>query len=77
MAEPLQLLGSRIRSLRTARGLTQEQLAEKCEMHHNHISAVERGVTNPTFLALLRISAALGTSLPELLADFGSTTRRR
>lgn len=66
----LQLLGDRIRARRLERGLTQEQLAEMAEMHNNHISAIERGITNPTFLALLRIARALDTPITELLAQF-------
>lgn len=74
---PLDMLGSRIRALRLERGLTQERLAEQCEMHNNHISAIERGVTNPTFLALLRIARALDISISDLLADFTLPVVRR
>ncbi|HEX9981975.1 MAG TPA: helix-turn-helix transcriptional regulator [Thermoanaerobaculia bacterium] len=76
-ASALELLGRKIRERRLEKGLTQERLAELCEMHHNHISSVERGLTNPTFLALLRIARSLDTSVQQLLEDFTPATVRR
>jgi transcriptional regulator with XRE-family HTH domain len=76
-ASALELLGRKIREVRLRRGLTQERLAELCEMHHNHISSVERGITNPTFVALLRIARALDVSITDLLEDFTQATVRR
>jgi transcriptional regulator with XRE-family HTH domain len=58
-----------MRELRLARGMTQEQLAEACDMHVNSISAIERGVANVSYLALLKISKALGTATEELLRE--------
>ncbi|HEX7153415.1 MAG TPA: helix-turn-helix transcriptional regulator [Thermoanaerobaculia bacterium] len=76
-ASALELLGRKIRERRLEKGLTQERLAELCEMHHNHISSVERGLTNPTFLALLRMARALDTSVLDLLDDFTPAVVRR
>jgi transcriptional regulator with XRE-family HTH domain len=76
-ASALELLGRKIREVRLERALTQERLAELCEMHHNHISSVERGITNPTFMALLRIARALDVSLNDLFEDFTQSAVRR
>ena len=65
--QTLRLLGERIRKLRKDNGLSQEALAERAEIHVNHLRRVELGQANPTYLVLLRLAKALGTSLPRLL----------
>lgn len=42
----LKQFGDRIRSLRTARGLTQEKLAELTGFHRTYIGMIERGERN-------------------------------
>lgn len=61
--------GQRIRTLRTARGLTQEKLAELTGFHRTYIGMVERGERN---ISLKNIGVFAGTfeiSVSELL-DF-------
>jgi len=48
-------------------GWSQEKLAEKSELHHNYIGDIERGEENVSVDALMRISAALKTSLSNLV----------
>ncbi len=36
-------LGQRVRKSRTGQGLSQEQLAERADLHWTHISGIERG----------------------------------
>ena len=64
--DELKLLGRRIKELRKKRGLTQEQLAEKCHMHYKFLGSVERATVNPTLKILKKIAAALDVSLAEL-----------
>jgi transcriptional regulator with XRE-family HTH domain len=59
-------LGSAIRELRNARGLTQEQLADAADLHRTYVSLVERGRKGVTVGVLFRISTALGTQ-PDVL----------
>jgi transcriptional regulator with XRE-family HTH domain len=66
-AKTLRTLGERIRELRKAAALSQEALAERAEIHVNHLRRIELGQANPTYLVLLRLARALGTSLPRLL----------
>ena len=40
-------LGTAIRELRKSRALTLEDLAGIAELHTTHLSAIERGITNP------------------------------
>jgi len=61
-----QLLGRRIRELRKARNLTQEQFGERTGINYKYLGAVERGQENPTVKVLERIARALGVALWEL-----------
>src|SRR5271157_4007720 len=65
----LQALGFRIRELRLARGLTQEQLGERCELHRTFIGSVERGERNLSILNLRLIARVLRVPLAELLVE--------
>ena len=56
-------LENRLRELRARHGLTQAQLAEKCDMDQADISRIERGATSPTARTLQRIAAALGADV--------------
>lgn len=61
-------VGSRIRRLRRARGLTLVQLAGEAELSHPFLSQLERGLARPSLVSLERIARALGTSQVEILA---------
>jgi transcriptional regulator with XRE-family HTH domain len=52
-------LGEAIRSTREAKGLSQEALAEESGLHVTHIGGLERGVRNPSYATLIRLSEAL------------------
>ena len=60
------LLGKRIRSLRVARGWTQQNLGEKAGISYKFIGEIERGKQNPSFSILAKISDALDIELKEL-----------
>lgn len=62
----LRQFGKRFRQLRLARRLSQEQLAEKANLHRTYIGAVERGERNPSLKSILRIARALDVSLEEV-----------
>lgn len=53
-----QKVGQRIRTYRQFRGLTQEELAEKAEVHPTYIGQVERGEKNLTVNTLEKILTA-------------------
>jgi transcriptional regulator with XRE-family HTH domain len=62
----LRRLGRRLRSLRTAAGLTQVQVAEKAALDEKHYQTMESGLSNVTFATLVAVSRALGVTLAEL-----------
>jgi transcriptional regulator with XRE-family HTH domain len=59
-------LGEAIRRLRLEAGLSQEQLAERAGTDLTQIGGIERGVRNPSYTTMVRLAAALETSVGEL-----------
>jgi len=65
-ARPQPAIGVAIRQLREKRGFTQEVLASKAGTTLSTLSAIERGLTNPTWATVGDIASALGVSIAEL-----------
>jgi transcriptional regulator with XRE-family HTH domain len=65
-------IGERLRSVRTERNLTIQELATKAGLSVGNISQIERGISNPSIKTLQRLRAALGVNLWEFL-DRGET----
>lgn len=57
--KPLLELGKRIRSLREAAGLTQEDAAMEADLDRAYYGRIERGLVNVSALNLLKIAKAL------------------
>jgi DNA-binding XRE family transcriptional regulator len=55
-------LGREARRLREARGLTQEELADRAGLHPNYIGRIERGESNVGVKALFKLARGLGVS---------------
>jgi transcriptional regulator with XRE-family HTH domain len=60
-------VGLNVQNLRRDKGLSQEELAERAEVHQTYLSGVERGVRNPSLMVLGRIAKALGVDAWDLL----------
>ncbi|MEI8172724.1 MAG: helix-turn-helix transcriptional regulator [Deltaproteobacteria bacterium] len=60
------LIGDRIRQLRKERGLSQEKLGFKAELHYTHIGAIERGEKNWSIDTLIKLAKGLNVEIPEL-----------
>ena len=58
--------GQRIRELRKARNLSQEQLAEMTGFHRNYIGMIERGERNPALVNIEIFANTFEMSLSEL-----------
>lgn len=62
----LQFIGKRIRSLRQARGYSQEDFGHLCRLDRTYISGIERGLRNVGLLNIEAIAVALDISISEL-----------
>ena len=62
-------LASRIKELRTRKGLSQEALAEASGISHRTVQRIENGESKPTGDTLIRLAAALDIA-PEELIDW-------
>ena len=67
--EILQHFGIRIKTLRQERGLSQEKLAERADLHRTYINLVESGKRNISLKNIYRLSKALGVSVNELFEN--------
>lgn len=53
-------IGSKIKSIRLQRGLTQEELASRCELTKGYISQLENDIASPSIATLIDILNVLG-----------------
>ena len=53
------MFGEVLRTYRKERGLTQEELAHRAEIHRTYVSLLERNEKSPTLNVLFRICRAL------------------
>jgi len=65
----LKNLGLKIKKLRREKGLTQEVLAEKVNIHPTYVGKIESGKNNISVIMLYKISRALDVKLSQMF-DF-------
>lgn len=63
-----QFFGEKVRSIRKEQQLSQDELADQCNLHRTYIGAVERGERNITLINAEKIANALQVSLSELVS---------
>lgn len=61
------ILAENVRAFRKAQGISQEELADRCDLHRTYIGSVEREERNVSLSTLEVLATALGVSVPELL----------
>lgn len=65
-------IGQRLKNLRLRRGLTQEELADRCELTKGFISQAERNLSSPSIATLTDMLESLGCTLQEFFSDDGN-----
>ena len=61
--------GQAVRKLRLEQKLSQEELAERCDLHRTYISDIELGKRNVSLENIERIVIALDRSLPDFFKE--------
>ena len=59
--------GEKLKSLRTSKSFTLEQLAIEAEMEISQVHRIEKGKINPTLTTLHALARGLGITLAELI----------
>lgn len=62
-------IGYKLKTIRIAKGLTQEELADRSELSKGFISQLERDLTSPSISTLVDILQCLGTNLKDFFND--------
>lgn len=65
----LEDIGVKIKELRLENGLTQEELANRCELTKGFISQIENNLTSPSISTLTDILEVLGTTLGDFFYE--------
>lgn len=60
--------GLRIRELRKTKGLSQEELANRADLHRTYIGMIERAEKNITLLNIQKLAIALDVKIAELFS---------
>lgn len=66
LAPTLRRLGSRVRGLRKAASLSQEELARRAQLDPKHVQTVEAGEANVTVSTLLGLADGLQCEIADL-----------
>lgn len=65
-SEILIKFGNRVRQLRKEKGYSQEELADRADLHRTYIGMIERAEKNITLLNIEKIANALETKIENL-----------
>lgn len=61
--------GQKVRTFRKEKGLSQEQLAFKADLHRTYIGMIERAEKNITLINISKIADALEIKIEQLFND--------
>ncbi|MGE0829935.1 MAG: helix-turn-helix domain-containing protein [Hyphomonadaceae bacterium] len=60
------LLAGNVQRLRSEKGWSQEEFADRSGLHRTYISGIERAIRNPTITIVAKLAKALGVQPAEL-----------
>lgn len=63
------IFGENVRRIRKAKGMTQVELANLCDVERGNMTRIEKGNTNPTLETMRKIAKALNVPVAELVKD--------
>ncbi|MBI3585019.1 MAG: helix-turn-helix transcriptional regulator [Nitrospinae bacterium] len=67
--ELLNKFGAKVREERLKRGLSQEELAAKADVHRTYIGMIERGEKNITLTNIKKVAEAIDLEINQLLTN--------
>lgn len=70
------ILGGRIKSLREAKGLTQEQIAEQMNCTRQKYARLEKGLVDISYANIVSISNALNVNIEEITSSVNNTSTK-
>lgn len=62
-------LGTKLKEMRLRKNLTQEELADRCELTKGYISQLENDLTSPSIATLIDLLNALGSNLSDFFHE--------
>lgn len=65
----LKIFGLRVKEIRKEKKLSQEELADKANLHRTYIGMIERAEKNITLINIEKIALAFDISITELFKD--------
>ena len=69
LRSPQARFGARVRALRLAAQMTQDDLAERCGLFRTYMSRIETGQANPTLTMIHALADSLGVEVTALFGD--------
>ena len=64
------IVGRNIKKFRRSSRMSQEVLAQRCDIYRTYLSRIEAGTANPTLTVLFALAAALNVDICELFSNF-------
>lgn len=61
--------GKRVKEIRQSRGISQEELAFRSQLHRTYISSIELGKRNISLLNIERLALALNCSISDFFSE--------